>query len=769
MERKDYRLAAILYTDIAGFSKMMEKNEARTLELLHKHNELIEGIVAKKKGTVIKTIGDAFLIDFKNTVDALQCAIDIQYGLYEFNKQNPDLPLLVRIGLHMGDIYFYENDALGEGINIASRLQSAAHPGCICMSQDVYNMVLNKVDFTAEKLGRVSLKNITKEIHAFEITTPNVEFDPNWTARPMLRPDKEEKLAPPPEAPDPSQADIKRRIMLDIKAAGRRLEVDQMLVRYGAEGKVAEKVIMELAGKGILLDSHMETGTGSGGGAGSGAGGGTSGRDGIVNAVTDLEYRIEDEIKRGLDAAFSGRRGALKASLRETVRETRDAARSARHEWRGEWRHERMNGSAEDGKWEGKVGKSYLRSAADSIAEYDDYAVKVRNEARMSKAGFVGHLTAFVAVNGFLMFLNASVSPGFPWALFPFGGWGIGLLEHFASVLRRGERAKELARLPRLEAKALELFKKLQKRKDSIFLHFASTASTTVFLAAINALVSPQFWWFAIPAVGMGIGFLSHAANFAVKKAELQGGILEALGRKGSWESALHGMPSSAAPAKDEYGPYAALVEEARATRAAILEQQAPAENADSKKKKKAATTEGSPVGDDFLPVLDSYVEQIGLLAKRTTEVDRIIDMIPMDSLKSDKERLERKIADKPGESLLKEYRKSLGEIERQESSFSELREQREVLELRMRSSVNTLKQMRIDLARLKGMGDQGDTASSRAVQEKTAELNRYLADLRAGYEELDALEERVLPPEAAIPRLEPRTASKTTSAIDAN
>ena len=162
-------------------------------------------------------------------------------------------------------------------------------------------------------------------------------------------------------------------------------------------------------------------------------------------------------------------------------------------------------------------------------------------------------------------------------------------------------------------------------------------------------------------------------------------------------------------------------------------------------------------------------MEQIGLLAKRTTEVDRIIDMIPMDSLKSDKERLERKIADKPGESLLKEYRKSLGEIERQESSFSELREQREVLELRMRSSVNTLKQMRIDLARLKGMGDQGDTASSRAVQEKTAELNRYLADLRAGYEELEALEDRVLPPEAAVPRLEPRTASKTTSAIDAN
>ena len=105
--------------------------------------------------------------------------METQDKLYEHNKENPGLPLLVRIGVHLGDIYFFENDALGEGINIAARLQSLARPGCICFSQDVYNLVLNKIEFRAEKLGKVSLKNITKEIHAYEITTPNVEFDPN--------------------------------------------------------------------------------------------------------------------------------------------------------------------------------------------------------------------------------------------------------------------------------------------------------------------------------------------------------------------------------------------------------------------------------------------------------------------------------------------------------------------------------------------------------------------------------------------------------------
>ncbi|HPM71981.1 MAG TPA: adenylate/guanylate cyclase domain-containing protein, partial [Spirochaetales bacterium] len=78
MEQKDYRLAAIMYTDIVGYSRMMERDEAGTLSLLHYHNALVSDIAAKRHGTVIKTIGDAFLIDFRNTVEALQCAMEVQ-------------------------------------------------------------------------------------------------------------------------------------------------------------------------------------------------------------------------------------------------------------------------------------------------------------------------------------------------------------------------------------------------------------------------------------------------------------------------------------------------------------------------------------------------------------------------------------------------------------------------------------------------------------------------------------------------------------------
>ena len=107
MEQKDYRLAAIMYTDIAGFSRMMERDETGTLELLTFHNDLIGGIVAKRHGTVIKTIGDALLVDFRNTVEALQTALEVQDSIYAHNKVSGKLPLLVRIGLHLGDIYFF--------------------------------------------------------------------------------------------------------------------------------------------------------------------------------------------------------------------------------------------------------------------------------------------------------------------------------------------------------------------------------------------------------------------------------------------------------------------------------------------------------------------------------------------------------------------------------------------------------------------------------------------------------------------------------------
>lgn len=711
MEKKDYRLAAILYTDIAGFSKMMEKDEARTLTLLQAHNGIVEKAVAERGGTVIKTIGDAFLIDFRNTVDALQSALEIQYRLYDYNKENSDLPLLVRIGVHLGDIYFYENDALGEGINIAARLQSIAHPGCICMSGDVYSHVLNKVEFKADKLGRVSLKNITKEIAAYEIATPNVEFDPNRDTRTILRPDRDsESGVVAPSASDGSGAgqDLRRRILADIKARGRRPNAAEMLRVYGSEPG-AGAVVADLAASGFLVAPDESA----------------AGRQ-VEGSPAAPAQDEESEWRRYVSQRSAGRPEHWSEHRLAARLERRAARRSLRESYRG------------GDKWEGKLRDSKFMSAADSAEDYEGYAARVRSEARGAVPGFIGHLVPFVAVNAGLMALNAAVSPGFPWAIFPFGGWGIGLLEHLTAALRRRDRARDLARLPPLDAPRLEIFKKLQRKIDSFQLHCASTVSVSAFLAAVNLIVSPDFFWFLFPAAAMGIGLATHAASYVSQKADLERNLLDSFGLSGSWKRSLRKMPAPEAP--EDFGRFQGLVEEARSLRASIAAHAGAAGGKD-RKREAGAKPGASPVDADFLPTLDSYVDQVALLARRTLEVDRIIDLIPVEAIRADGLRLKEKLAAGAGEGLRREYEKSIAEMERQEASFRELQEQREVLELRLGSAVNTMKQLRIDLARLSGMNAAGDSGASAALRDRTSELNRYLQDLRAGYDELDALE----------------------------
>jgi class 3 adenylate cyclase len=158
------RLAAIMFTDIVGFSRQMGSNEARTLRLLAVHNHLIEQAVSAHHGHIIKTAGDGFLVEFPSVVHAVQCAQHIHTQLRAHNaEQEKTEQIHVRIGLHLGDIVVQQNgDVLGDGVNIASRLQALAEPDTICISHKVYEEVEKKLTLgTVVSLGRPKLKNIT--------------------------------------------------------------------------------------------------------------------------------------------------------------------------------------------------------------------------------------------------------------------------------------------------------------------------------------------------------------------------------------------------------------------------------------------------------------------------------------------------------------------------------------------------------------------------------------------------------------------------------
>jgi adenylate cyclase len=158
------RLAAIMFTDMVGFSRQMGSDETRTLRLLKVHNQIIQQAVAEHYGAVIKTVGDGFLVDFPSVVHAVQGAqqIKTQFCAYNAEKEAAE-QIHVRIGIHSGDIVQRDGDVFGDGVNIASRLQELAEPDTICLSGSVYKEIEKKLPGgTVVSLGRPKLKNIAQ-------------------------------------------------------------------------------------------------------------------------------------------------------------------------------------------------------------------------------------------------------------------------------------------------------------------------------------------------------------------------------------------------------------------------------------------------------------------------------------------------------------------------------------------------------------------------------------------------------------------------------
>jgi adenylate cyclase len=165
------RLAAIMFTDIVGFSRQMGANEARMLRILAVHNQIIQQAVVEHHGHVIKTMGDGFLVDFPSVVNAVQCAqhIQTQFRAHNTDKAIPE-QIHIRIGIHLGDVIHQNGDVLGDGVNIASRLQALAEPDSICISDVVYRDVAKKLDLgTAVSLGRPQLKGIAERFPVYAL------------------------------------------------------------------------------------------------------------------------------------------------------------------------------------------------------------------------------------------------------------------------------------------------------------------------------------------------------------------------------------------------------------------------------------------------------------------------------------------------------------------------------------------------------------------------------------------------------------------------
>ena len=166
------KLAAILVTDIVGYSRLAGADEDRILARLRTlRSDLIEPTISVHRGRVVKGTGDGAIVEFRSVVDAVRCAIELQHGLAERNAGlPPERRIEFRVGIHLGDVVEEsDGDLMGDGVNIAARLEGIAKPGAICLSEDAYRQVKGRLDLMVNDLGQTELKNIAEPIRVYSL------------------------------------------------------------------------------------------------------------------------------------------------------------------------------------------------------------------------------------------------------------------------------------------------------------------------------------------------------------------------------------------------------------------------------------------------------------------------------------------------------------------------------------------------------------------------------------------------------------------------
>jgi adenylate cyclase len=166
------KLAAILAADVVGFSRLTGADEDRTLARLRAlRSDLIDPTIAVHKGRVVKRTGDGAIVEFRSVVDAVRCTIEVQNAMAERNSGVPeDRRIEFRIGVHLGDVVEEDDgDLMGDGVNIAARLEGVARPGAICLSEDAYRQVKSRLDMNVCDLGPTALKNIAEPLRVYSV------------------------------------------------------------------------------------------------------------------------------------------------------------------------------------------------------------------------------------------------------------------------------------------------------------------------------------------------------------------------------------------------------------------------------------------------------------------------------------------------------------------------------------------------------------------------------------------------------------------------
>ena len=722
MDANEYRLSAILSIDIPGLSFSGESGEEASL--IEASHNVIQTSARAQRGDLVKAIGDSFLLSFANCQDAVTCALNIEEKFTAMHNPSraPLHALRARMGIHLGDVGFFGKNIFGDAVDTAAALQAAAVPGTLCVSGEVLSLTRETLGLDAKPLPVSRRKTLPSNIQAYEIsaaTTPRTDAEAKTEAQPG-RIDSEEGQP----ASGPSLGEIRRAILEEIRIQGRRLTVDEALRKFGWYGVEATEVIASMAESGILIgekrgknrnENHGEGRRQAAPGYTSANAAGDLGRS-IESAIHSIVSEIERAVETGKANGFSARSGSTpgagirinfdKDSFKESTRDLKEVGRELKRQIKGQIK--------------GGRNRDQSRTVMPSTAAFNKYRSELSAKAGKIRTGLIADILSFLTINPILWYINLNYASGFRWAPIVTIFWGFGVVESIFSAFRVSRQAREAEALPDLDESQTKELKTIHKARDSIGKHFINALSIPAGLFYLNMTFDRANPWFIIPAAIFGVTFVIHFISYMVSGPGRSRKFFEKLGI-GRRRRDLKEARKRRETVGIELGSYAEIYRSAQ----------------ESAKDIEASLSTSDPKdAAEMKPQLEGYLEQVLLLAKTANELDAIIGEIPMAALEKDKEALRIKL-ESAKESMKTEYEGSIAEIEKQEESFKALAEQREVIGLRLRSSVSQLQQLKMELARAKAFDAESDAGRKESVllsiRARSEELSRYIDDLKEG------------------------------------
>ena len=356
------------------------------------------------------------------------------------------------------------------------------------------------------------------------------------------------------------------------------------------------------------------------------------------------------------------------------------------------------------------------------------FVQRCRERADSARSALTVHGVTYAAVNLGLLLINLLTSPGFLWFLFPVAAWGIGLLHHFIEARVREREARDAATFPPLTKRALARVRKLFKVRRRMRHHLGSVAGLSAFLIGLNSFFPANGQWAMFPILALGIPLAIHNAVARSRRKRLHRELAE---DGMDIETAAEDLAALAVDAPEALFADAPLLAEAAELREAIL----------------ADLQDGGADADrwrtELQPELDTYTRHIGELLQTRHELERAGARVSAAEITEQLAVLNGKLDAATSVELRREYQTAVEQYEGQLKSLRDLQERIEMIDLRAKSAVLALRQLALDIPRLR-TAPAGEPAGLASLRDKSQELTRYLDDLRAGHQDLDAAAMRV-------------------------